>query len=316
MFSLGKLMIDKITIHVDHVAFTMVPNAGFTVKRPSINMDTAEEYRSFDYGGMDICGAYCNTEYFNLNITNHGAYINFNPMKIINGHNYRSTPLTYSEFSLAIEVLKEKLVPYITGDIDNAEIQKLELPCDTVLDQGAKINLGRIKATLEGQYLKPMNIKGCYIGNASRDYCFYNKTAELLGKQDIQLNTNVFRVELRLKKKSEVTRWTPFKYLKDFYQEDRFEQLPYCFASAFFKDFKVELKDVLLDRSDEMKLKGLMAKHKRGYLDRFLMLIGVEGINKKFANLAAYRSFLRDCGATSDAIKLHMKKVRDISGPA
>jgi hypothetical protein len=305
-------MIDKIAIHLKHGDFSLVEGAEFMVVKPTLNTSTGEEYKGFEYSGITVSRAYVSGKNFNLNITNYGAYINFNPVKMIYGHNCAA--LTYSQFTEAINTLKDEVKEFITTNLGEAEIQKLELPCDTLLDADATLNIGQLWNSLDSQYLTHKQAKGGhYIGNSTREYSFYDKSKELNDKLGLDIGEDVFRVELKLLNKKKIQELTPLKYLKDLCIEKRYNSLPSCFHSAFEKDFRVSLATLLVPSRDKEIIEVLRAKYKKGFMDRYWDVSnGLDGILKKHGGITGYREFMKSIGLSKDMVKVQIRKVKSL----
>lgn len=305
-------MIDKIVLHLKHGEFTLVEGSNYTVVTPRMNISTGEQFKGFEFSGITISKAYVSTDIFSLNITNYGAYINFNPRKIINGHNGSS--LAHQQFLLSIKALKYELKGYLDANIDMAEIRSLELPLDTVLDHDACIDIGKLWNSLDAQYLDHKKVSGGhYIGNSTREYSFYDKTKELKEKSDVDIGSNIFRVELKIKTKKKVQELTPLKYLSDLLVEDNFNCLPYCFHKIFEKDFSTSVVELLLPNKEMDIINLLREKYNKGYMDRYWDISnGLDGILEKHGGISGYREFMKSIGLSKDVIKRQVSKIKSL----
>ena len=320
-------MLDKIRLYTRD--FQVMKTNHLTLKRH--NLDSKGEPVSsaiayYSHAGMPVegTGAFNNTGGVNLDIYKGCLFVEFNPSKVLNGHNY---------FIVSSEELNESIdrignhVKNIVGinfNIDKAKLSRIDLCKNIKTESPFNIYRDALDTMIDPRYMPIIDSqtdKGYWKKkNKSRQYVFYDKLQELknvqkINPESIGINSaNIMRAELRFMKASVVRNALETETVNQLRQIEHFHHLEDRYKAIMSKDvFKNDSKTGILSAFDDLR-GSLIAVHKWHERDAIVYWAAVNSDLKQYP-ISFIRRIVESAGIINrQNIDKNMQKIRQLFG--
>ncbi len=243
-------MIDKFRVYTGD--YTVNPHAHLSLKPHAINQSTGKPVSDaiayIDTSGKvhEGKGAFRNTEHFNLDIDSRGFLaIEFNPSKIIHGHNYFA--VNQDGLNTAIDTIASEVHSLgINFSINALNLSRVDLARNAKISHPYSQYAHALEMALHPRYM-PIHDAETDMGyfkmaNKSRQYVFYDKLQELRESQFIEPESigvqtpYVTRGELRFMHPKTTKKALGLNTLGEIRTQDGFNSLSDTYKRVMSKD--------------------------------------------------------------------------------
>ena len=296
------------TLKLNTPEFEVSKNAELSILPHVFDMSGAVEEQQplfQDSSGREYVGqkAYLNTDSFQLTIKKGYLFVQLNANKLF--HPYRLQTDRKDREAQIRSVTADIQKAGIDCDFDAMSLSRLDI-CKQKQLQHSLMTYHTVFATLSAKrQMSRVHGDTFLFTNNSRGTQWYDKSVEA----EIPDLKNLIRAELQLKNGKAVRGHTPFASLQDILQADT-EQI-----TAIYNK---QLKETLFTRTSEADVSEdiqllaiLQQQYPRYYVDKYLSLIGIPELVRRFGSVDAFADVLEQLGAERTTVWRRKKKIAE-----
>lgn len=309
-YSLQAVQQDKLaapdTIKLTLQEFDVSKDAQLSILPHVTDMSGATEERAplfQDSSGREHVGqkAYLNSDNYQLTIKNGYCFVQFNANKL--SHYYQLDTDRQHREAQILAMTHDIEQAGISADWSSAKLSRLDICKQKQLSHSLMTYHTVFAALSAKRQLSKVHGDTFLFMNKSRGTQFYDKSVE----SEIPDMSNLIRAELQLKNARAVQSHTPLCTLSDLLAMETEE-----ITSVYNR----QLQDTLFSKTsdsdvaeDIQLLSILQQQYPRYFIDKYLQLIGIPELVRKFGSIDAFADVLETLGAERTTVWRRKKKI-------
>lgn len=308
--TLQNIGIDKISLHTFDFQVINAQKSGLRIKPHEINLETGEQESEdlfLDASGTQFKGqrAYFNEDdLYQLDISNRGMRITFNPSKYLHPYNLTDDPRgAWSEIE---NNLKNR---GITGAWSEANVTRLDLAKNVTLKQPC-LSYNPVWDLLNVKRTKNPSTypDGYATHNNSTGVNFYNKGKEA---KETKLGNNTMRGELQWKKKASVRSNSGIYTMNNLLEvgsTDLEKAYSMKMSNDVFRSDDVNGQQIIPFNDTYVLFQQLVKESRRSAVNKLKAIISTQYIIQDLGGMEAFKLMLKQEGYSRSVINDHIKQ--------